>query len=232
MSDKIKYSEIFHSIQGEGQLTGTPSVFFRTSFCNLRCSWCDTWYTSHEPENKDITIISAYNEIMKYNCKHIVITGGEPFIQPGPLSLLCEKLHAAHRHITIETNGTTFKQTSADLISCSPKLKNSNPGELVSVGLQRIHNLLRINSLVLQEFQKHYNTQFKFVVSVPEDLIEIESIVKQIVIDPNNVFLMPEGRTKVEIEQKEYWLVKKCMDNGYRYSDRLHVRLWNDRRGV
>ena len=52
----MKYSEIFYSIQGEGQLVGLPSVFFRTSYCNLRCIWCDTPYTSWQPENKDIAL--------------------------------------------------------------------------------------------------------------------------------------------------------------------------------
>ena len=67
----MKYSELFYTIQGEGILVGVPSVFFRTSYCNLRCIWCDTPYTSREPENKYISVNEAMEEITKYNCKHI-----------------------------------------------------------------------------------------------------------------------------------------------------------------
>ena len=77
----MKYSEIFYSIQGEGQLVGLPSVFFRTSYCNLRCIWCDTPYTSWQPENKDISVEDAVVAILAYDCQQVVITGGEPFMQ-------------------------------------------------------------------------------------------------------------------------------------------------------
>ncbi|MFB3041869.1 MAG: radical SAM protein [Candidatus Poribacteria bacterium] len=85
----MKFSEIFYTIQGEGKLVGVPSVFFRTSYCNLRCVWCDTPYTSWTPENKDITVTEAVEAINKYNCKHVVLTGGEPFIQTRELTKLC-----------------------------------------------------------------------------------------------------------------------------------------------
>ena len=77
----MKFSELFHTIQGEGQFIGVPSVFFRTSYCNLRCVWCDTPYTSWKPENRDISVAESVAAISQYACKHVVITGGEPFIQ-------------------------------------------------------------------------------------------------------------------------------------------------------
>ena len=233
MEGKIKYSEIFHSVQGEGSLTGVPSVFFRTSFCNLRCSWCDTPYTSHEPENKDITIEEAVSEISKYNCNHVVITGGEPFIQKESLSYLCSILKSKGKHITIETNGTIYHPVPADLISLSPKTSNSTPTkDQTSDGLIKVHERKRVNVKSLREFIQFYNHQFKFVVNFPEDIEEIDHIIDQVGIDPDKVFLMPEGLTTPEILQKEYWLVALCMGKNYRYSDRLHVRLWSDRRGV
>ena len=102
---QMKYSEIFYSIQGEGQLVGLPSVFFRTSYCNLRCIWCDTPYTSWQPENKDISVEDAVSAILAYNCQQVVITGGEPFLQPQALLILCQQLQQNGLHITIETNG-------------------------------------------------------------------------------------------------------------------------------
>ena len=92
-----------------------PSVFFRTSYCNLRCIWCDTPYTSWQPEDKDISVEDAVNAILAYNCPQVVITGGEPFIQAKELTSLCQQLHQQGQHITIETNGTQFESVEADL---------------------------------------------------------------------------------------------------------------------
>jgi len=85
-----------------------PSVFFRTSYCNLRCIWCDTPYTSWQPGDKDISVEDAVNAILAYNCPQVVITGGEPFMQAKELTSLCQQLHQQGQHITIETNGPLF----------------------------------------------------------------------------------------------------------------------------
>lgn len=233
MNDTIKYSEIFKSIQGEGSLTGTPSVFFRTSYCNLLCGWCDTPYTSHEPENKNILLTSALKEILSYDCDHVVITGGEPFVQKKKIEWLCQQLHNQDKHITIETNGTIYHPLIADLISCSPKTRNSMPSlDLVDEHSQRRHESIRVNYESFRKFTEEYDHQFKFVVSNNYDFNEIDEIVKMSNVEPGCVFLMPEGRTKEEIINKEKWLVGQCVNRGYRYSDRLHVRLWDNRRGV
>ena len=151
----MKYSEIFYSIQGEGQLVGLPSVFFRTSYCNLRCIWCDTPYTSWQPEDKDISVEDAVTAILAYNCPQVVITGGEPFMQAKELTGLCQQLHQQGQHITIETNGTLFQQVEADLLSISPKLANSNPA--TSNHHFQPHQRLRINQPVLRQFLDQYS---------------------------------------------------------------------------
>src|SRR5438477_10105679 len=73
-------SEIFHSLQGEGELTGVPSVFVRTSGCNLRCNWCDTPYASWNPEGEILSVEQVLTEIARYPARHVVLTGGEPMI--------------------------------------------------------------------------------------------------------------------------------------------------------
>ena len=78
----MKISEIFYSIQGEGTLVGVPSVFVRTSGCNLRCTWCDTPYTSWQPEGEERSIDSIVEEVNGYGASHVVVTGGEPMIAP------------------------------------------------------------------------------------------------------------------------------------------------------
>ena len=226
----MKYSEIFYSIQGEGQLIGYPSVFFRTSYCNLRCIWCDTPYASWEPEDKDISVEDAVDAILDHNCKQVVITGGEPFMQPKDLTILCHRLRQNGKHITIETNGTLFERVEADLLSISPKLENSNPSEFNHHFKQHQRN--RINQEVLRQFLDYYNCQLKFVVETERDLFEIHQLETEMQIPTSIIVLMPQGITNDQIQERQNWVVETCKKYGYRYSPRLHVDIWGDTRGT
>ena len=226
----MKYSEIFYSIQGEGQLIGYPSVFFRTSYCNLRCIWCDTPYTSWEPEDKDISVEDAVGAILAHNCKQVVITGGEPFMQSKDLTILCRRLRQNGKHITIETNGTLFEKVEADLLSISPKLENSNPSEFTPHFKQHQRN--RINQPVLRQFLDYYSCQLKFVVETERDLFEIHQLEREMQIPASIIVLMPQGITNNQIQEKQNWIVETCKKYGYRYSPRLHVDIWGDTRGT
>lgn len=225
----MKFSEIFHTIQGEGQLIGVPSVFFRTSYCNLRCVWCDTPYTSWKPENRDISVAESVATISAYGCKHVVITGGEPFIQAKELIALCERLNARGHHITIETNATLFAEVKADLISMSPKLRNSNPPP--EDRFFKRHERGRLCPEVIRKFLDTYPCQVKFVVDTPEDLAEIQTLEQEIAIPAEQILLMPQGTTPAVLKEKQEWLVDLCKTNGYRYSPRVHVDIWGDKRG-
>ena len=233
MKEEIKYSEVFHSIQGEGSLMGIPSVFFRTSFCNLRCHWCDTPYTSHTPENKRININNAIDKILAFNCNHVVITGGEPFMQLEGLQTICKALKKKNIHTTIETNGTIYASTEADLLSISPKLSDSGPTlEQTNIKWQKKHEKDRINLGALRKFLLNHKFQFKFVVHKEEHIEEIKAFQTLLPLPDNHIYLMPEGRTEKEIKEKQLWTVEQCIENGWNYSDRLHVRIWGDIRGV
>lgn len=110
-----RINEIFYSVQGEGFWTGTPSVFVRFSGCNLKCPFCDTRHEEYT-EMSDDDIVRAVKE---YPCKHVVITGGEPGL--WITEELVDKLHAAGKYVTIETNGTKPLPGNIDWITCSPK---------------------------------------------------------------------------------------------------------------
>ena len=226
----MKFSELFHTIQGEGQLIGVPSVFFRTSYCNLRCVWCDTPYTSWKPENRNISVAESVDTISQYRCKHVVITGGEPFIQARELMELCCELDKRGHHITIETNATLFAPVPAHLISMSPKLRNSNPP--TDNRFFKRHERGRIRPDVIRKFLDQYPCQVKFVVDTPEDLAEIQALQTEVDIPAETILLMPQGTTPAVLRQKQEWLVDLCKENGYRYSPRVHVDIWGDKRGV
>ena len=97
-------SEIFYSLQGEGELTGVPSVFIRFAGCNLRCSWCDTKYASWTPEGTHLSMDEILAEVERHPAAHVVLTGGEPMIAKE-LPDLASRLRAGGKHITIETGG-------------------------------------------------------------------------------------------------------------------------------
>ena len=101
----MRIAEIYQSLQGEGFLTGTPSVFVRTSGCNLRCQYCDTPFASWNPEGDDMSVDEILDAINVFDCRHVVLTGGEPMLF-SEMVPLCSQLHQAGRHITIETAGT------------------------------------------------------------------------------------------------------------------------------
>ena len=101
----MKIAEIYKSVQGEGLLTGTPSVFVRASGCNLRCWFCDTPYASWQPEGNDLAVDEIVAQIEEWDCRHVVLTGGEPMLF-AELLPLAEQLHERNLHITIETAGT------------------------------------------------------------------------------------------------------------------------------
>ena len=217
----MKIAEIFYSLQGEGSLLGVPSVFIRTSGCNLRCRWCDTPYTSWKPEGVEMPLDQIVERANSFpGARHAVVTGGEPMIAPGIVELT-RMLKDAGFHVTIETAGTVYADVACDLMSISPKLANSTPEGL----FQQQHERLRSNPGVLARLMQ-YPHQLKFVVSTPEDLEEISAF------PPEHVMLMPEGTSAAVLRERSLWLAEICKQRGYRFSPRLHVDLWGDRRGV
>ena len=220
-------SEIFHSIQGEGSLLGVPSVFIRTSGCNLRCSWCDTPYTSWQPQGEELSLDQILEQVAAYPARHAVVTGGEPMIAPEIVPLT-GRLRARRLHITIETAGTVFAPVACDLMSISPKLANSTPEG--SWATQ--HDRLRFQPGVLRRLMEHCDYQLKFVVAGPGDLDEIQRTLDQLRADRAKVILMPEGIDASVLHERSAWLAEIAKREGFRFSPRLHIELWGNRRGV
>ena len=228
----MRISEIFYSIQGEGRLIGVPSVFIRTSGCNLRCRWCDTPYTSWAPEGKNRTVKSILAEIAQYPSRHVVITGGEPLLAPD-LAELASQLKQRGAHITIETAATIFKPLAGDLISLSPKLANSTPWQRSRGKFAAMHDKRRLNYEVMQKYIDGYDYQLKFVVERKKDLDEVRAVIGQLRnVDAAKVMLMAQGIYQEELVRKAQWIVESCRQYGYSYTPRLHIQLFGNRCGT
>ena len=231
----MKISELFFSIQGEGELTGIPSVFVRTSGCNLRCRWCDTKYSSWTPEGENVDIEELVEKVCSYPARHVVITGGEPMIAKDVKEFV-DLLKQSGKHITIETAGTIAPNgIQCDLASISPKLSDSTPekGEISEEWIER-HDSTRIDYNILNEWIDSYEFQLKFVVSRREEINEVKCIIDKIESDilPEKVLLMPEGTDSETIHSRYDMLVDLCKENGFRMCNRLHLDLFGNTRGT
>jgi 7-carboxy-7-deazaguanine synthase len=227
-------SEIFYSIQGEGELTGVPSVFVRTSGCNLRCAWCDTPYASWQPEGRPMAVDAIVGEVIRHPAQHVVLTGGEPMVAPGIADLAAE-LKLLGRHVTIETAATVAPGGIAcDLASLSPKLLNSAPDPRQHAVWRRKHESLRWQPEIVRAWLDAGAWQLKFVVSQPEDLDEIERMLTQLrrEVPRHKVLLMPEGTTAAALRARAPWLSELCKQRGFRYAHRLQIELYGNTRGT
>lgn len=223
----MKISEIFHSIQGEGSLAGIPSVFVRTSGCNLRCVWCDTPYASWNPEGEEMSVDAILDRLAEFPASHAVVTGGEPMIAPGIVDLT-RRLRDKGMHVTVETAGTVFAEVACDLMSVSPKLANSTPPG----PFQLRHDRLRLQFDVLLRLISNYDYQLKFVIADPADVEEASALAARLGAPPNKTILMPEGIEPAVLQERGLWLAEICKQRRFRYGPRLHVDLYGNRRGT
>ncbi len=222
-------NEIFYSLQGEGFLAGVPSVFVRLAGCPLQCRWCDTKYAWDQRAGEDYNISDIVKTVQQWPCKFIVITGGEPMINPD-LPKLVRHLKTAGKHITIETAGIAYvPEMPCDLMSISPKLSNSVPDNAkASAG----HKDSRLDIAVLQELIDNYEYQLKFVVDSQDDLPEIRQTIEKIgTVNPEKVMLMPQAATKDEFFTKSPMVAEMCKQTGFAFSQRLQALLWNNQKG-
>jgi 7-carboxy-7-deazaguanine synthase len=166
-------------------------------------------------------------EVAQHAARHVVVTGGEPMLF-APVVPLTEALKERGQHITIETAGTVYQPVTCDLMSISPKLANSTPEGEWSAR----HDAARYRPEILGRLMEEFDYQLKFVISSPADLDEVQSMLGELRADRGRVMLMPEGTTPETTGERAQWLAEICKREGFRYSPRLHVDIWGDKRGV
>jgi 7-carboxy-7-deazaguanine synthase len=223
-------NEIFYSLQGEGLLTGIPSVFIRLAGCPLRCRWCDTKYAWDNQAGNDYSIERICQAVQQGRSKFIVITGGEPMIN-SHLPQLLQKLKSLGKHITLETAGIAFiPDLACDLMSISPKLSNSAPND---PKLAANHKNMGLDINILRKLIDNYKYQLKFVVDSQDDLAEIQQTIEKLGnVDSEKVMLMPQAVTREELLAKSPMVAEMCKHTGFTFCQRLQILLWNNKLGT
>jgi 7-cyano-7-deazaguanosine (preQ0) biosynthesis protein QueE len=222
--------EIFTSIQGEGVTAGLPSTFVRLSLCSLHCTWCDsdfTWdWARYDPRAQIVRL--AVPEVVRRveggGTRNVVVTGGEPLLQQGDLVPLVAALRERGKRLEVETSGTIVPRddlaAGIDQWNVSPKLASSGneaPAREVPAALLW--------------FAARPHAYFKFVITAPEDVAEVQALAARYGVPAERVLLMPEGTTAGALAARSPWLVERCQALGYRFTTRLHILLWGDQRG-
>jgi 7-carboxy-7-deazaguanine synthase len=250
----MRIAEIFRSLQGEGFLTGTPSVFVRASGCNLRCWFCDTPYTSWEPEGEDLSREEILRQVDGLrgqeagfrgqnqtpdtrppddsDCRHVVLTGGEPMLF-AELVPLAAALRERRLHITIETAGTLHLPIECDLMSISPKLASSTPTAEQDARWHERHEQSRHVPDVIRRLVREYPYQIKFVVDSRRDCDGVETWLAEFPeIDRSRVMLMPQGTDIETLNRHAEWLEPYCRQRGFHFCPRKHIEWYGCVRGT
>jgi 7-carboxy-7-deazaguanine synthase len=253
----LRVAEIYNSLQGEGLLTGTPSVFVRASGCNLRCWFCDTPYTSWVPEGEDWSVEEVVVEVERLAAEpkprpvvaeamgtattgrgfekeilYVVITGGEPMLFAEMLPLT-ETLSAAGLHVTIETAGTLFLPVRCDLMSISPKLASSTPAVERAGKWSARHEQSRHQPDVIRRLTGEYDYQLKFVIDTRADLEDVQDwLVEFPHIRRDRVLLMPQGIEQDALREIGQWLEPYCREQGFVFCPRKHIEWYGAVRGT
>ncbi len=211
----LKVNEIFYSIQGEGSKAGLPCIFIRLTYCNLRCSYCDTEYAFYE--GSDMSIDEIIQEISKYDCNLVEVTGGEPLVQMESLDLM-EQLCDKGYNVMLETGG------SLPIMNIDKRVKIIIDFKCPTSKMMKKNDYNNIN------FLKPID-EVKFVVGNREDyewtknLIEKYDLTSKCEILFSTVFGSLENRELVE------WILKDNLK--VRFQTQLHKYIWEpDRKGV
>ncbi|NVJ52124.1 MAG: 7-carboxy-7-deazaguanine synthase QueE [Campylobacteraceae bacterium] len=248
----LEVNEIFGpTIQGEGKLVGTPSIFIRFGKCNFKCEGfnveyetpsgvkkcsCDSYYAvdmAFKDQWQKMTAQDVINDVLQLEPNYkidIVITGGEPLLywKNEEFQKLLKYYVQNNYKVTIETNGSLNIDLNEIyqkqiLFSMSVKLSNS---------LEPLKKRININTLtkIINETDGSY---LKFVIDEgfkEQASYEIKELIAQL--PKVDVFLMPMGDTAKQINENSEAVINLAIENGYKYCDRLHIRVWDNKRGV
>lgn len=217
---RIRVSEIFTSIQGEGPSVGTPSVFVRLQGCSVGCVWCDTRYSWDAHGGDELTVEALLHRVKDASAQNAVVTGGEPLEHPG-FAPLVAGLHALGLRVEVETAGTELPPPSpVDQWNVSLKLAHSG-----------VPAARRLRPEAIERF-RDLGAWFKFVVTTEDDVDEVIAIQSRHGLATERIVLMPLGMLRAEQLTLMPRVVEWSRRHGFRFSPRLHILIWGPRRGI
>lgn len=224
-------AEVFGpTFQGEGPSCGQQALFVRLSRCNLSCPRCDTPYTwdwsRYDPraESHHIAGDDLVAWLLTQPTELVVMTGGEPLLQQDRLLPVVRALNAAGRRIEVETNGTVEPMPGLMGAVAAFNVSLKLAGFAAAADADR-----RINPAALRTLGRSQRAVFKFVVTGPADLAEVETLCAAYGLEP--VWIMPEGVTGIQVTDVMRAVADGVLARGWHLTGRLHVLLWGDTRG-
>jgi 7-carboxy-7-deazaguanine synthase len=214
----MKISEIFYSLEGEGIEIGRPEIFVRLAKCNLKCTWCDTKYSWND--GKEMSVNETLNEIAKYPCKSVSITGGEPLLQREELLELIQRLKKLGYWIQINTNGTIYEKKIFELV------------DLVNMDCKCPSSGMKSDPDALKKTKDSFapKSQFKLIISDEEDYRYAKNVVRTLLQGVPNVIFQPEWHSRKFTKKLAVLAMKDQLD--VRIILQQQKIIWGAKKGV
>jgi 7-carboxy-7-deazaguanine synthase len=209
-SERLRINEIFHSLQGEADAVGYPTVFVRLTGCPLRCQYCDTEYAFHAGDWFDLETI--LEKVRGYGARHVCVTGGEPLAQPNCLKLL-ERLCDAGFEVSLETSGALDIAAVDARVSRVVDVKTPGSHEAAR---NRIENF---ELLTLRD-------QLKFVICSREDYDWSKAFLQEHGLPEHCRILFSPSYSQVAPAALAEWILADRLP--VRFQFQLHKVLWGD----
>ena len=211
----LKVNEIYYSIQGESTHVGRPCIFIRLTYCNLRCTYCDTEYAFYE--GKDIEIPEIMAEIKQWNCNLVEVTGGEPLFQDECINLLNE-LTNQNYEVMLETGG------SLPLVDVPKEVIKIVDFKCPSSGMEKKNLWSIVNNL-----QPH--DEVKFVIGDREDFDWAKEILNKYSLNEKCSILFSPTFGKIDPSLIVEWILEG--DIPVRMQLQMHKHIWeSEEKGV
>lgn len=212
----LKINEIYYSVQGESTFAGRPCVFIRLTYCNLRCSYCDTEYAFYEGYDKSID--SVLEEIKKYNCNLVEVTGGEPLVQKESLELM-KRLAEEGYEVLLETGGSLPIKDIDKRVRIILDLKCPSSKMMKKNLYENIDHLKPVDEV-------------KFVIGTREDYEWAKEIINKYELSNKCEILFSVVFGKLKPVQLVNWIIEDNL-NFVRFQLQMHKFIWEpDKKGV
>jgi 7-carboxy-7-deazaguanine synthase len=208
--ERLRINEIFHSLQGEADAVGHPTVFVRLTGCPLRCRYCDTAYAFHAGDWHDLE--DVLGEVARFGARHVCVTGGEPLAQPGCRALLARLCDAGYR-VSLETSGALDIGGVDARVSRVLDVKTPGSGE---VERNRLENFALLTP----------HDQVKFVICSREDFDWSVRFMKSHALDTRCTVLFSPSYTELAPATLADWILEERLP--VRFQLQLHKVLWGD----